>query len=179
VAVMSGGPRKVGVCLKLTLISAATILLAGCGDLTRSDAERILDGDGRSYACETQLQFTETGFEQAKAQGLFTIDQGSGLLGSSLKVANSPDGDEWQVSCMMGLCGGITLKEHANRCIPGHVEITAIADAAPGADSYKEVDYIEVISLPPELKSVEQFVFTRYNKKSILQKTDTGWRAIQ
>ena len=166
--VMRGGPL------------AAAILLSACGDLGRSDVEQILNGEGRGYACQTTLNFADGGFEKARAAGAFSNAQG-GLIGASLKVADSSDGDQWQVSCLIGMCGGIGRKTHGNRCLPGHVEVLAIADApfAQGSGSYKSVDYVEIVDLPPELSRVAAFVYTRYKKSAIFQKTDNGWRVMQ
>lgn len=166
----------------LTLIGAlgATIALAGCGDLTRSEAERILNNEGRGSACVTSLNFNEGGFERAKANGAFSVLQG-GLLGATLKVADSPDGDQWQIGCMMGLCAGVSRKNRGNLCLPGKVEILTIADApfAPNNASYKIVEFVEVVAVPPELARIAPYVYTRYTKSTTFQKTDRGWRVAQ
>jgi hypothetical protein len=105
----------------------------------------------------------------------------AGFVGSTLKIADSPDGDQWQVACPMGFCGGVGLKENGSRCLPGHVEVVAVADApfGTGGGSYKIVDYVWVVSVPPELKHIEPYIYTRYRKSATFQKTDRGWRVAQ
>src|SRR5207302_11024113 len=110
------------------ILLGAAVALASCGDLTRSEVERILNGEGRGSACVTGVDFNDGSFERAKAGALFSVVQG-GLLGATLKVADSSDGDQWQVSCLMGMCANISRKNNTNRCLPGKVELLTIADA--------------------------------------------------
>jgi hypothetical protein len=158
----------------------AMFLLTSCGDLTRSEVERILNGEGRGSACVTGLDFNDGGFERAKASGAFSVLQG-GLLGATLKVADTPDGDQWQVGCLMGMCANISRKTNANRCLPGKVEVLTIADApfAPNNASYKIVEFVEVVTVPSELARIAPYVYTRYKKSTMFQKTDRGWRVAQ
>ncbi len=68
----NGAPRF----LELAAAIAAVLTLAGCGDLTRSEVARILDGPDHGYACETGLKFNDGGFERAKANGAFAVASG-------------------------------------------------------------------------------------------------------
>lgn len=165
----------------LFIVIAAT--LAGCGDLSRSDVERILNGEARGTACVAELQFVDGGFEKAKASGALAFLQAeSGLLGHVFKVADLPGGDRWQV-VFLGFekNPNVTRKLGKNRCLPGKVEVGAIADApfAPNAKSYKLVEFVEVVSLPPELERIKPHVYTRYSKSTVFQKTDAGWRVAR
>jgi hypothetical protein len=161
-------------------IFVQALLLAGCNDLTRSEAARILDNEGRGHACVSTLDFNEGGFERAKAAGVFSRFQG-GLIGSGITIADTADGDQWHIACLMGMCGGIARKNRSNLCIPGRVEVLTLADPpfVQNNGSYKTVEFTEIVDLPPELKRMEQYVYTRYKKSVMFQKTDAGWRVAQ
>ena len=75
----------------------------------------------------------------------------------------------------------MSRKNQENVCLPGKVEIVAIADAtfAPSSGSYKAVEFVEVVTVPPELERIRSYVYTRYNKSVIFQKTDAGWRVAK
>jgi hypothetical protein len=165
--------------IRIGVLSAITAL-SGCNDLSRSEVERILNNEARGTACVSSLDFTDGGFERAKASGVSFSAQG-GLLSSALKVADTPDGDQWQVGCMLGLCGGVGRKNKPNLCLPGQIEVLTIADApfAPNNGSYKTVDYVEVVKLPAEITHLAPYVYTRYKKSAVFQKTDRGWRVAQ
>jgi hypothetical protein len=154
--------------------------LGGCGDsghLTRAEAERILNGEGRGYVCVTRLGFTEEGFKKVKASNL--IDR------TTSKVADAPDGDRWLAfDRIMGDCDPlpnfycVKRMKHPRRCLDGKADILAIADApfAIGSGSYKVVDYVEIVTPPPELKHIEAFMDNQYAGSIVFQKTDRGWR---
>jgi hypothetical protein len=161
----------------------AMLILPGCGDLTRSEVERILNGEGRGHACVTELGFLDDGFEKAKAGNTISfIPSESGFLGSTFKVADLPDGDRWQV-IFLGFekNPNITRKTKNKLCLPGKVEVLTLADApfAPPGGSYKIVEYVEVVALPSELERVRPYVYTRYRKQTVFQKTDRGWRVAR
>jgi hypothetical protein len=57
----------------------------------------------------------------------------------------------------------------------------SIADApfAPNNNSYKVVEFMEIVAVPSELARVAAHVQTRYKKSVVFQKTDRGWRVAQ
>jgi hypothetical protein len=166
------------------VLLAAAAVLGGCNDdLTRSEAKRILDGPSRGSACQSGLQFLDGAFSRAKAAGILTfMPNESGLLGAMYKLADLPGGDRWQTA-FLGFEKNpmVTRRLNRNLCLPGQVEITALAPVpfGPASDSYKEVDFVEVVSLPPELSRLAPYVYLRYTKKAVFQKTDNGWRVAQ
>lgn len=161
---------------------AATLAVAAC-DLSRSDAEQILEGVARGRACVANLQFVDGGFDAAKNSGAIAIIRNeSGLLGSVYLVADLPGGDRWQV-VFLGFekNPNVSRKSQQNLCLPGKAEVTSIADApfAPGSGSYKLVDFVEVVAIPLELERIKPYVYARYSKREVFQKTDAGWRVAQ
>jgi hypothetical protein len=161
------------------LLALAAILLSGC-DLSRSDVERILNDQSRGDSCQSNLKFVDGGFANAKSNGKVVLIQNeSGFLGQVFKVADLPAGDRYQV-IFLGFETNplVTRKIQSTVCLPGHVEVTAIADApfAPIAGSYKLVDFVEVVTLPAELQAIQPYVFLRYSKQAVFQKTDASWR---
>lgn len=165
------------------LVAAALALVSCNDDLTRSEAKRILDGPSRGNACQSEVKFLDDGFQRAKAAGiLMLLRNESGLLGTMYKIADLPDGDRWQAA-FLGFEKNplVTRKLNRNRCLPGQVEITALAPVpfGPQSNSYKEVDFVEVVSLPPELSRLTPYVYLRYSKRTVFQKADNGWRVAQ
>jgi hypothetical protein len=158
---------------------AVTLTLTGCSDLTRSEAERILDGEARGSACQSRLDFNEGGFAKAKTIGAFSVI-GNDLFGTTLKVADAPNGDQWICLDLAGRCGSVSRKKQ-NLCLTGKVEILAIADApfAPNSGSYKVVEFVEVVTIPQELERIGPYLNTRYKKHVVFQKTDAGWRVTR
>jgi hypothetical protein len=161
-------------------VVAAALLLTGCGNISRSDAEKILNGTGRGFACAPRLKFLPDGFDQARKAGLIPERQGLAALQMTQKVADAPDGDFWQIEMefMMGVFLG--RGKDGRMCIPGTATVTSIADVpfAPSSGSYKLVDFTEVITLPPELEKFRQYVYLQYAKRVVMQKTDGGWRPM-
>ncbi len=170
-----------------TILTFAALLssfaLAGCGDLSRSEAKTVLDGVSRGSACQTQLEFMDGGFQKARAAGaLNPIPRESGLLGTVFKVSDLPAGNRWEVIYRGFESNPLVIRKlHGNLCLPGEVEITALSDPpfAPARGSYRVVEFIEHVNLPPELKSIEPYVYVKYRKKIVFQKTDNGWRVAQ
>ncbi len=162
----------------------AACALAGCGDeLTRGLAEQILNGASRGHACNTDLQFIEGGLEKAKASGALTLLRNeSGLLGTAYHASDVPGGGRWIVFHLGFETNPLlSRRPESKQCLPGHVEITSIADMpfAPGNNSYKVVEYIERVTIPPELARLKGLVFDGYRKSATFQKTDNGWRVAQ
>jgi hypothetical protein len=165
-------------------VVVAMLTVAGCGDdLTRSEAQRILDGEGRGHACVSRLSFIDGGLEKAVDSGAISLIEGSESMrwGRTYKVSDLPDGDRWQVAILFGRDVRVARQKQANLCIPGNVEIQTIADApfSPSGGTYKLVEFTEVVNLPSELRPIRDFVFTRYNKQVVFQKTDRGWRVAR
>ncbi len=155
--------------------------LTACGDLTRSNATAILNGSGFTHACMAQLAFTKDGFSRAQANGVVPkrpSTMGWFGIGNIYKVADLPNGNEWRVVSSFGGMV-VTRKDQQTECLPGHAEVTMIA-TAPNAqnDSYKLVDFVEYVDLPPELQMLRPYVYTGYRKEVTFQKTDDGWRVM-
>lgn len=151
------------------------------GVLTRAYAAQILNGAGRGYACQTGLTFIDGGFDRARTDGvLVKVERGYAGFDSVYRASDLPDGDMWRVSPKENMFEAAQLSRDKNKlgCLRGSVEVGPIADApfAPGAGSYKVVEYVEVVELPAELEKMRPYVFTRYEKKAVFQKTDEGWR---
>lgn len=166
------------------VVSAALIMplaLAACGngDLTRSGAEQILNGAAFSSVCVAQPQFIDGAFPKAQAAGVVPARPSTvGWFGmmNVYKIADLPNGDAWQATTVMG---GVVVvrKSQPNQCFPGHATVTAIADSPTSQNgSYKLVDFVEYIDLPPELQKLQGYIYTGYKKELTFQKTDDGWR---
>lgn len=166
---------------------AAMLALAGCGDLTRSEAERILNSDERKHACVSRLTFIDGGFEKAKASGALSYDRSRNNIVSwdqgVYKIADLPDGDRWEViEFSMGFTPLISKptvirRKHPNLCFHGKAQVTAIADAPFGLG--KSVEFVATVSFPSELEPIRPYVYTGYEMTAIFQKTDLGWRVVQ
>jgi hypothetical protein len=165
----------------LVFALGALISLSACGDLTRTEAARVLNGEARGSACETQLEFAPGGFASAKERGAFTVVPATVTMAVTLKVADTSDGDRWQLVCLLNNCTGAKVHrmKNQNRCLPGQVEVRAIAEMPMGGGNFKQVDYDEVVTVPPELASIAPYVRTRFQKSIVFQKTDRGWRVAR
>lgn len=165
--------------VRIAPLLAAALSLSGCGDLTRSDAERILNTEARGSACQASLDFVQGGIEKAKTNGVIP-ENGRGL-GSAIKLAATSDGDQWKISCFAFVGCNVSRISKPNVCLPGKVAIRALADAPAMlcGGNCKQVDFIEIVTLPPELQSLAPYVNTRYEKKLVLQKADSGWRVAR
>jgi hypothetical protein len=173
-----------GTAIRAGAVTTAALALASCfGDLSRSAAEGILNGESRGAACVSGLDFIDGGFEKAKSsQAISIIRNESGLLGNVFLVASLPGGDRWHV-VHFGFEKNpkVSRKVQSDQCLPGRAEVTTIADApfAPVAGSYKVVEFVEIVTIPAELERLKPYVFMRYNKSQIFQKTDRGWRVAR
>lgn len=146
-------------------VLAAAVALAGCNkDLTRDRVQEMLNAD-RGSACEAELRFVDGGFERAKRDNRFRLENFRYI------AANVPgEQDRWYTP--MG--GTIQREKNPRKCLPGKAEVTAILDG-PIA-SVKAVEFTEVVSLPPELMHFKDYVLTRYRKRAHFERTDQGWR---
>ncbi len=159
------------------------LALSGCnGDLTRDQAAKTLNNDpaARVAACEMNLTFVEGGFDRAVADSKIKLYE-TLIPGAQVFVADIPGGqDRWVAAfAVQGFPRALVIRpeKYLNRCLPGRAEVTAIVDG-PIA-SLKIVEFTEIVSLPPELMHMSNYVHTRYKKKTGFQRTDQGWRIAQ
>ena len=147
-------------------------------ELTRELAAHILNGEGRGLACETKLSFTKDGFENARSSGALLqppgriVIEGEKFFG--FEIAGPAKG-KWVVPVSFGVAT-VASVHNTNLCIAGAAEILSIANAPLFGAGYKEVEFVEITSPPPELKVLTPYIRTRYRKKVTFQKTDIGWR---
>ncbi|MCB1521096.1 MAG: hypothetical protein KDJ37_11055 [Hyphomicrobiaceae bacterium] len=166
-----------------------TLVLLGCGEkvrflsgeLSRQEAKRILDNEGRGNACQATLKFVKGGLDKAKANGSVSEVRNPGGWVEKITVATMPGGGHWKVQTFVNTEPIVVRDKNEKMCLPGAVEITAIADApfAPSSGSYKFVEFTEIVRLPPELQKLGSFVYTQYRKSTTFQKTDVGWRVAR
>lgn len=160
-------------------------LVAGCfGTDVRSEANRLLNGEARGQACVVEFKFTDGSFQKAvNERKVVRIPSESGLLGNTYGVADIPGSrDQWIVFHLGYETNPlITRRSRSKDCLPGKVEIQTVADfpLAPNNDSYKLVEFLEVVTIPPELQHLKPYIFDRYRKEAVFQKTDRGWRVAR
>lgn len=168
------------------LSSLGVTCLLGCSDdLSRSSAQAALNGEYRGYACQSSLSFVDGGFKKADAAGLIKNQSRNASVDAQLSRLSSGMGplylaaaipgtdDRWIASSQLFEQPVIYREKKPKGCIPGAAEIALIAEGP--LPSFKLVEFVEVVQLPPELSGLKELVILRYRKEVPFQKTDKGW----
>ena len=165
----------------------AALVNNATAELTRELAARILNEEGRSFACVSNLTFKEGGFEKAKNQGVImwkevkTMRELYKFSGDGIehRLTGLPEASPWRVEESAVSAPRVRRTGGDDKCLSGKAAIRSIADMpfAPSSGSYKEVEFTEFVSLPPELEPLRSYIYTGYDKSVGFQRTDQGWRA--